>query len=54
MGQDVAKAQGYTNTLKAIRDHVDSEDKGVNEMITPGQEKKTSRASACHEKNTRG
>ena len=35
-GKDVAKALGYTNTLKAIRDHVDSEDKGVNEMVTPG------------------
>jgi len=36
VGKDVATALGYTNTLKAIRDHVDSEDKGVNEMVTPG------------------
>ena len=36
VGKDVAQALGYTNTLKAIRDHVDSEDKGVNEMVTPG------------------
>ena len=36
IGKDVAQALGYTNTLKAIRDHVDSEDKGVNEMVTPG------------------
>ena len=36
VGKDVAMALGYTNTLKAIRDHVDSEDKGVNEMVTPG------------------
>ena len=36
VGKDVAKALGYANTLKAIRDHVDIEDKGVNEMVTPG------------------
>ena len=36
VGKDVAMALGYANTLKAIRDHVDSEDKGVNEMVTPG------------------
>jgi prophage antirepressor-like protein len=36
VGKDVATALGYANTLKAIRDHVDSEDKGVNEMVTPG------------------
>ncbi len=33
---NVATALGYANTLKAIRNHVDSEDKGVNEMVTPG------------------
>ena len=38
VGKDVATALGYANTLKAIRDHVDSEDKGVNEMVTPGGE----------------
>ena len=36
VGKDVAMALGYVNTLKAIRDHVDIEDKGVNEMVTPG------------------
>lgn len=36
VGNDVAKALGYTNLQKAIRDHVDSDDKGVNEMVTPG------------------
>ena len=35
-GKDVAEILGYTNPLKAIRDHVDDEDKGVNEMDTPG------------------
>ena len=36
VGKDVATALGYANSQKAIRDHVDSEDKGVNEMVTPG------------------
>ena len=36
VGKDVAKALGYGNTTKAIRDHVDDEDKGVNELFTPG------------------
>lgn len=27
---------GYSNPQKAIRDHVEDEDKGVNEMFTPG------------------
>ena len=40
VGKDVATALGYANTLKAIRDHVDSEDKGVNEMVTPGGNQK--------------
>lgn len=35
-GRDVAKALGYTNPMKAIRDHVEEEDKGVNEMVTRG------------------
>ena len=35
-GKDVALALGYTNPMKAIRIHVDSEDKGVNKMGTPG------------------
>lgn len=35
-GKDVAEALGYGNPQKAIRDHVFLEDKGVNEMGTPG------------------
>ena len=36
VGKDVAEILRYTNPLKAIRDHVDDEDKGVNETVTPG------------------
>ena len=36
IGNDVATALGYSNPQKAIRDHVDVEDKGVNESFTPG------------------
>lgn len=36
VGKDVAEALGYSNPQKAIRDHVDDPDKGVNEMDTPG------------------
>lgn len=36
VGKDVAEALGYTNPAKAIRNHVSDEDKGVNEMDTPG------------------
>lgn len=36
VGKDVAIALGYKNPQKAIRDHVDDEDKGVNKMFTPG------------------
>lgn len=36
VGKDVADILKYTNPQKAIRDHVDEEDKGVNEMFTPG------------------
>lgn len=35
-GKDVAVALGYSNPHKAIRDHVDNEDKGMNETFTPG------------------
>ena len=41
VGKDVAKALGYNNPLKAIRDHVDEEDKGVNVSFTPGGKQKT-------------
>lgn len=40
VGKDIAGALGYTNPLKAVRDHVDDEDKGVNESFTPGGEQK--------------
>ena len=40
VGKDVAKALGYHNVQRAIRDHIDSEDKGVNEMVTPGGKQK--------------
>ena len=36
VGKDIAEILGYANPLKAIREHVDDEDKGVNEMVTPG------------------
>ena len=36
VGKDVAEALRYTNPQKAIRDHVDEEDKGVNKSFTPG------------------
>ena len=40
VGKDVAAALGYTNPLKAVRDHVDEEDKGVNDSFTPGGKQK--------------
>jgi prophage antirepressor-like protein len=36
VGNDVAKALGYSDARKAIRVHVDSDDRGVDEMATPG------------------
>lgn len=36
VGKDVADALGYQRTADAIRTHVDSEDKGVGELQTPG------------------
>lgn len=36
VGKDVAERLGYSNPQKALRDHIDSEDKGVNETFTPG------------------
>ena len=36
VGKDIAEILGYANPLKAIREHVDDEDKGVNETVTPG------------------
>jgi prophage antirepressor-like protein len=34
VGKDVAMALGYSNPQKAIRDHIDSEDKTVNDLFT--------------------
>ena len=34
VGKDVARALGYTNPQKAVRDHVDGEDRTVNESFT--------------------
>ncbi len=34
VGKDVAEALGYTNPQKAIRDHINDEDKTVNELFT--------------------
>lgn len=34
VGKDVAGILGYTNPQKAIRDHVDEEDKTVNDSFT--------------------
>ena len=36
VGKDVAEVLGYVNPQKAVRTHVDEDDKGVNEMDTPG------------------
>ena len=41
VGKDVAIILGYSNPQKAIRDHVDEEDKGVNETFTPGGKQET-------------
>ena len=41
VGKDVANILGYTDTAKAIRVHVDEEDKEVDEMDTPGGKQKT-------------
>lgn len=36
VGKDVAEALGYKNPQEAIRNHVDDDDKGVSEILTPG------------------
>ena len=36
VGKDIAAALGYKEPTKAIRDHIDGEDKGVSKMDTPG------------------
>lgn len=37
VGKDVADSLGYTNTSKAIRDHVDAEDKLTERIVLSGQ-----------------
>ena len=41
VGKDVAEALGYSNIKKAVRMHVDEEDKGVDNLATPGGKQKT-------------
>lgn len=36
VGKDIAEALGYSNSRKALIDHVDDEDKGVTNRYTPG------------------
>lgn len=36
VGKDVASILGYSQTTKAVREHVDEEDKGVSVLDTPG------------------
>ena len=36
VGNDVARVLGYSQTAKAIREHIDEEDKGVSVLDTPG------------------
>lgn len=36
VGKDVAKILGYKNPQEAVRTHVDEDDKGVSEILTPG------------------
>lgn len=40
VGKDIAEILGYTATEKAIRTHIDGDDKGVTEMDTPGGKQK--------------
>jgi prophage antirepressor-like protein len=41
VGKDVAEILGYSQTAKAVREHVDSEDKGVSVLDTPGGKQET-------------
>lgn len=36
VGKNVAEVLGYKNPQEAIRNHIDTEDKGVSEILTPG------------------
>lgn len=40
VGKDIALALGYSDTAKAITRHIEDEDKGVDEMTTPGGKQK--------------
>lgn len=40
VGKDVAEVLGYKNPQEAIREHIDEEDKGVSEILTPGGRQK--------------
>lgn len=40
VGKDVAVALGYKESAKAVREHVDADDRGVSEMDTPGGKQK--------------
>lgn len=40
VGKDVATALGYKETAKAVREHVDEEDRGVSVLDTPGGKQK--------------
>lgn len=39
VGADVAKALEYTNTTKALKDHIDNEDKLIERIVTSGQKR---------------
>ena len=39
VGKDVATTLGYSNTAKAIRDHVDFEDKLTERFVLSGQQR---------------
>jgi anti-repressor protein len=41
VGKDVAEVLGYSQTAKAIREHVDEDDKGVSVLDTPGGKQST-------------
>ena len=43
VGKDVADALGYTNPQKAIRDHIDAEDKLGERIVQSGQPMEASR-----------
>ena len=36
VGKDVAQVLGYKNPQEAVRTHIDADDKGVSEILTPG------------------